>query len=186
MRRVQSLAVIRRCSALSPSIRGSLSMLGGFIPSQFTTILGRKPEVQGIAAFHTTPRSFAENESSNDEDDDVPTMNTEELKQLLDTKPDSFTFIDVRSDEEIFETGPFFKEAKQIPVEEVPRAFEELEDDDFFDEYGFDKPSKDDHVVFSCRAGVRSHTAAKVAKQNGYQNATNYVDGAAGWFNLPT
>jgi hypothetical protein len=83
--------------------------------------------------FHSTPRNLAENQQS-DDDDDIPTMNTEQLKQLVETKPDSFTFIDVRSDEEIFETGPFFKGANQIPVEEVPHAFEELDDDDFFNE----------------------------------------------------
>lgn len=38
----------------------------------------------------------------------------------------------------------------------------------FKEKHGFDKPKKDQEVIFYCRSGVRSSTASDVAKRNGF------------------
>ena len=38
----------------------------------------------------------------------------------------------------------------------------------FSQKYGFEKPTNEHELVFYCRSGMRSTTAADVAKRNGY------------------
>lgn len=42
----------------------------------------------------------------------------------------------------------------------------------FLEKYGYQKPQKDQEIVFYCRSGKRSASASDVAKRNGY---TKYV-----------
>lgn len=43
-----------------------------------------------------------------------------------------------------------------------------LQKDAFKAKHGFDKPGKDQEIVFYCRSGKRSATACDIAKRNGY------------------
>ena len=44
-----------------------------------------------------------------------------------------------------------------------------LSDEEFLNEYGVPKPSRDDsNIVFHCRSGIRSKTALEFAYQLGY------------------
>ena len=38
----------------------------------------------------------------------------------------------------------------------------------FKEKYGFEKPKKDQEIVFYCRSGKRSATASDIAAKNGY------------------
>lgn len=44
------------------------------------------------------------------------------------------------------------------------------------------KPSKDTHIVFTCRSGKRSVVASKAAEEQGFRFVYNYTGGANEWF----
>jgi rhodanese-related sulfurtransferase len=56
--------------------------------------------------------------------------------------------------------------AINIPVTSQPDALL-LDEEDFQDRFGFQKPPKGKEVVFFCKAGVRSSAAAGIARQAG-------------------
>lgn len=43
-----------------------------------------------------------------------------------------------------------------------------MSEEDFEDEFGFDKPSEGDEVVLYCQAGIRSNKAADFLRDIGY------------------
>jgi rhodanese-related sulfurtransferase len=58
-----------------------------------------------------------------------------------------------------------------------------MSDEDFEDEFQFPKPALEQKIVFSCKAGVRSLQAAKVASEmHQYENVLNYRGSADEWF----
>ena len=57
-----------------------------------------------------------------------------------------------------------------------------MEEDDFEEVFGFPKPSYDETLVFSCKAGIRSMHAAQIAGMAGYTNLVNYSGGSLDWF----
>ena len=57
-----------------------------------------------------------------------------------------------------------------------------LPDDTFEEQFGFEKPTMDQTIVFTCKAGIRSHYACAYAMQAGYSNVVNYRGGAIEWF----
>lgn len=60
-----------------------------------------------------------------------------------------------------------------------------MDAESFEEEYGFAKPSKDEIVVFSCAAGVRSASACQIAEEIGFTtNPVNYVGGWNEWSHL--
>ena len=61
--------------------------------------------------------------------------------------------IDVRSKEET-ESG-VIPSARHIPLDELEQALE-MDPVEFEQEYGFDKPKKQDVVIFYCYSGARS------------------------------
>jgi len=87
------------------------------------------------------------------------------------------TVIDVREPKELAQTGVLPK-SLNIPLGEVERAFK-FNPNEFKSKYGFDKPSKDSEIIFSCLKGIRSETAANIARQLGYTNVKNYRGGWA-------
>lgn len=66
-------------------------------------------------------------------EEDVRVLETDALKKMVDTDRDSFMFIDVRTDEEVNNTGNLIQDAKHIPIHEVDHAFA-LDEEDFFNE----------------------------------------------------
>ena len=57
-----------------------------------------------------------------------------------------------------------------------------MADEDFEDSFGFSKPSMDETIVFTCKAGIRSMHAAQFAAMCGYSNLINYSGGSDDWF----
>lgn len=100
----------------------------------------------------------------------------------------SVVAIDVRSEEEVRSFGPVragANEALNVPLPEILTGALRMNDEDFLDHFGFDKPSKSDTLVFSCLAGVRSEAAAKEALASGYERVFNFRGGATEWFAPP-
>jgi rhodanese-related sulfurtransferase len=57
-----------------------------------------------------------------------------------------------------------------------------LDEDEFLEVCGFEKPTLEETLVFSCAAGIRSVYAAQIAGMAGYSELINYTGGANEWF----
>ena len=91
--------------------------------------------------------------------------------------------IDVRRPDEVAMSGKLGPTVHTLPVEVIMQANAfGMDDDDFEDLTGFEKPKPDETLVFSCAAGIRSVYACQMAAQNGYSSLVNYVGGASEWF----
>ena len=64
----------------------------------------------------------------------------------------------------------------------IQRGALQVDDDEFQEMFGFPKPSLDETLVFTCKAGMRSMYAAQIAASVGYENIVNYRGGADEWF----
>lgn len=84
--------------------------------------------------------------------------------------------IDVREPSELLETGTI-PTSKNLPISTSPDAFF-LSPEEFEDKFGFERPGKDDEVVFFCKAGVRSKAAARMAQQGGFGGRTAEYPGS--------
>jgi rhodanese-related sulfurtransferase len=87
--------------------------------------------------------------------------------------------IDVREPAELSASGTI-PSAINVPITSQPDAWA-LPADEFYDRFGFDKPSRDKEVVFYCKAGVRSSAAAQLALQNGYGKVGEYRGSWLDW-----
>jgi Rhodanese-related sulfurtransferase len=89
----------------------------------------------------------------------------------------------VRNEDEIAYTGKLSDCVETLPLPLIAQmgAFN-MSEEDFEDSFGFAKPQKDETIVFTCKAGIRSMHAAQYAAMNGYSNLINYTGGAMDWF----
>nr|XP_009857709.1 thiosulfate sulfurtransferase/rhodanese-like domain-containing protein 3 [Ciona intestinalis] len=95
-------------------------------------------------------------------------------------KEENTYFIDVREKAELEEGKIDAHRYINIPLGFLWPALE-LCDKDFKAEYGIEKPSKDDKIVFVCLAGVRSTWALQIAQVGGYKNSQHYMGGYYQW-----
>lgn len=114
-------------------------------------------------------------------------INKDKLKEILaqyTTREESgVVLIDVRGEEEILATGKISSVAETLPLPYIQqhRVFA-MDEQDFLDNFGFEKPRLDETVIFSCKAGIRSKMACEIAVMEGYSNVINYTGGANEWF----
>jgi rhodanese-related sulfurtransferase len=94
-----------------------------------------------------------------------------------------YCVIDVRREDEISYTGKLSKSVYTLPVEVIMQQnVFEMDGEEFEELCGFEKPSLDETLVFTCAAGMRSIYACKFAAKAGYSNLINYAGGANEWF----
>ena len=87
--------------------------------------------------------------------------------QALSSKPSpNRILIDVREPSELRTTGKI-PTAQNLPITSSADGFF-LPAEEFEERFGFQKPGKDDEVIFYCKAGVRSRAAATLAGQAGF------------------
>eukprot|EP00560_Eucampia_antarctica_P004143 CAMPEP_0197832764 /NCGR_PEP_ID=MMETSP1437-20131217/16090_1 /TAXON_ID=49252 ORGANISM="Eucampia antarctica, Strain CCMP1452" /NCGR_SAMPLE_ID=MMETSP1437 /ASSEMBLY_ACC=CAM_ASM_001096 /LENGTH=187 /DNA_ID=CAMNT_0043436337 /DNA_START=32 /DNA_END=592 /DNA_ORIENTATION=+ len=93
-----------------------------------------------------------------------------------------YVVMDVRELDEIADTGKISPHAITFPLQQLAgrNAFN-MEEEDFKEVFGFEKPSFDETLVFSCKAGIRSMHAAQIAGMAGYTNLVNYSGGSLDW-----
>lgn len=91
----------------------------------------------------------------------------------------SFPNVDSREPSELARTGRIPR-ALNIPVTSQPDSFF-ISAEEFADRFGFDRPGKDQEVVFYCRSGVRSRAAAELARQAGWGNVAEYQGSWLDW-----
>lgn len=84
--------------------------------------------------------------------DNINTVTPEEVEKLIEEDKD-IVIVDVREDEEVAQG--IIKDAKHIPLEEIPHSTNEL--------------NKDKHYVFVCHSGRRSMTAASFMDERGFK-----------------
>lgn len=53
--------------------------------------------------------------------------------------------------------------------------------EEFEDRFGFERPGKDQEVVFYCKSGVRSRAAADFARQAGWGTVAEYPGSWSDW-----
>ncbi|KAF9088964.1 hypothetical protein BGX27_002592, partial [Mortierella sp. AM989] len=71
--------------------------------------------------------------------------------------------------------------AHHIALANLEEALIKLSDQAFKDQYGFERFSKDDEVIFYCRSGRRSRLAFAQAKELGYTQVRHYPGSWIEW-----
>lgn len=96
----------------------------------------------------------------------VPTTYSMSDIQSLTESPDPHRIlIDVREPAELKSTGKI-PGSYNLPVSAADAYF--LPAEEFEERFGFQKPGKEDEVIFYCKAGVRGRAAAQLARQAGF------------------
>jgi rhodanese-related sulfurtransferase len=93
-----------------------------------------------------------------------------------------YVIIDVRGQDEIQSTGRLNDVVVNLPLPYIAQGALVMDEEDFKEAFGFEKPQLDETLVFSCKAGIRSQQAGQLAKMAGYSNILNYMGGANEWF----
>ncbi|MCJ1351494.1 MAG: hypothetical protein MMC33_001478 [Icmadophila ericetorum] len=102
-----------------------------------------------------------------------PKLYTFEDIQSLSAQPSPRRIlIDVRESTELQETG-HIPTARSLPINSSPEGLF-LPAEEFEEKFGFPKPKHDMELVFYCRSGVRSRTAARLAVQAGWERVGEY------------
>jgi len=91
--------------------------------------------------------------------------------------PDSY-IIDVREPDEVAQGS--IPSSVSIPLSGFGHSLA-MPAIHFKEAHGFEKPEKDQEIIFYCRSGKRSATAADEAKQRGYTNIKNYSGSWLDW-----
>jgi len=107
-----------------------------------------------------------------------PVLLYSELKPRTQNPSADAYLIDVREPDEVAQGS--IPSSVNLPLSVLANSMH-LAPPAFYAQHGFQKPRKDQEVVFYCRSGVRSATACDVAKRNGYQNVLNYQGSWLDW-----
>lgn len=117
---------------------------------------------------------------------DIQHVNKAQMEELVEQYEDGdsdMIVIDVRTPEEVMDTGKLGDKVYTLPVQTIMQTnLFTLDEEDFEEIAGFEKPTPDTTLVFSCAAGIRSVYACQFASQGGYTKLVNYMGGANEWF----
>jgi rhodanese-related sulfurtransferase len=119
----------------------------------------------------------------------IQQIGKDEMKQIIEDyenggRDDSgYLVLDVRGEDEVMMTGKVSPGVITLPLPLImAKNVFAMDEEDFEDLCGFEKPQLDETLVFTCAAGIRSQQAAIFAAQAGYGNLVNYMGGAKEWF----
>ena len=109
---------------------------------------------------------------------------TEIIEDVVNSSRDEsgYIIIDVRGHDEIHQTGKLSDVVETLPLPYIAQGAFAMEEEDFKEAFGFEKPGMDETLVFTCKAGIRSQQAGQLAKMAGYSNIIDYAGGANEWF----
>ncbi|KAK9455131.1 Rhodanese-like domain-containing protein [Dipodascopsis uninucleata] len=103
----------------------------------------------------------------------------EDIKQLSTNPKVDVILVDVREPIELEREG-FIPTAINIPYKSSPHALS-LSEEQFEEQFGFPKPSKEKELIFYCLGGVRSNFAQELAGSFGYQKRGDYSGSWEDW-----
>ncbi|EPS36618.1 hypothetical protein H072_9837 [Dactylellina haptotyla CBS 200.50] len=131
----------------------------------------------GVRAFSTTPvRKEAENKPV---EEDLKIVSFEDVQALSKNPKPNRLIVDVREPHELQKSG-VIPNSINVPLETNPEAWF-MDPESFEDKFGVEKPSTDTELIFSCKAGIRSNAAARIAKVAGYENTASYKGSWLDW-----
>ncbi|KAH8774828.1 rhodanese domain-containing protein [Hyaloscypha finlandica] len=124
-----------------------------------------------IASSHFRPYSHAPNANK--------IYFFEDVQAHLSNPSTDRILIDTREPSELQATGTI-PGSINIPITSKPDSFF-ISAEEFEDRMGFERPGKEKEVVFYCKAGVRSATAAELARQAGWERVGEYSGSWLDW-----
>ncbi|KAI0048431.1 endoplasmic reticulum protein [Auriscalpium vulgare] len=108
----------------------------------------------------------------------APILSYETVKQKSLQPSEHAYLIDVREPDEV--VSGMIPSAVNVPLSVLSGSLK-LSPAKFENRFGFKKPQQGQEVVFYCRSGKRSASAADVAKRNGFTNIFNYEGSWLDW-----
>lgn len=162
---------------------GSISTALPFMRSSLESVA---PSQDSQYVFSANTRLFS---SGGSPEVVLQNIGKEEMEEILEDyeeggrEESGYVVMDVREEHEIQFTGKLSPNTLTLPLQKLMRynVFA-LPEDEFEEICGFEKPSMDETMVFSCAAGIRSVHAANFAAESGYSKLVNYMGGANEWF----
>ncbi|UII54455.1 rhodanese-like domain-containing protein [Cytobacillus spongiae] len=95
----------------------------------------------------------------------VNQISMKDLKEIVQRKPKSVQFVDVRTPAEF--NGNHMKGFMNIPLDQLNNQIANL--------------NKDQEVIVICQSGMRSSNASKILKKHGFAHITNVKGGMSAW-----
>ncbi|KAK4050709.1 hypothetical protein OIO90_004931 [Microbotryomycetes sp. JL221] len=102
----------------------------------------------------------------------------EELKPITQSPNDNVLLVDVREPSEVALGS--IPSSVNLPLTTFEKSLS-MDEGDFTRTHGFHKPSKQQPIIFYCKAGVRAQTAVELAKRAGYKTTRNYKGSYDDW-----
>lgn len=118
----------------------------------------------------------------------VPRIDRDAMAEIIEDVANSsreecgYVIIDVRGHDEVAYTGKLDDRVHTLPLPYIAEGALTMDEEDFSEQFGFEKPRLDETIVFTCKAGIRSASAAKLAQMAGYSDILDYAGGSNEWF----
>lgn len=182
--------MLRRRTSLAVALLGHITLLH----ERLTVVQALSPahalRYSGSSSKCRMPSRFASSSSTGFERPNYRNIDFDEMTAVIQEyeekgrEESGFVVIDVRTDEEVLQTGKLGKNVWTLPIQLIAQYNTFALDEEEFEEVcGFEKPKVDETLVFTCAAGVRSAYACQFAAQaGGYSKLINYTGGANEWF----
>lgn len=167
----------KRTRAVAFTSSSPLSVYGRLSSRPLVQVHGRVPR----NPITQQQMSFFGGQSEGVQRIDRTTM-TEIIEDVVNNNESGYIIIDVRGHDEIQQTGKLNDVVETLPLPYIAQGAFAMEEDDFQEAFGFEKPGIDETLVFTCKAGIRSQQACQLAKMAGYSSIIDYAGGANEWF----
>ncbi|KAG2375239.1 hypothetical protein C9374_009862 [Naegleria lovaniensis] len=107
----------------------------------------------------------------------------QELSSLLETDHSQIVLLDVREPSEYTSSDfpSIHSSAHNIPINTLKEAFH-LDEHEFKNKYGFEKPKTDATIVCYCKLGGRAQKATDALAELGYHDVRCYKGSASEWW----
>ncbi|GAA5822935.1 hypothetical protein JCM10212_004446 [Sporobolomyces blumeae] len=168
--RVSARAVVRPSASLAIAVRRPHP--ASLRPAPLPSVSSGRP----FSASSTVARYSPVANDKRWERGDVVTY--EELKPITQNPDDKILLIDVREPSEVALGN--IPSSVNLPLSTFEKSLA-MDEGDFTRVHGFHKPTKQQPMIFYCRAGIRGNTAVDLAKRAGYKLARNYEGSYLDW-----
>jgi len=140
------------------------------------------PRLANVARYESTispeRKKALDEQKKLRQDWDARVLTYEELKPKTQQPSLDKYLIDVREPDEVLQGS--IPSSVNLPLSVLPNSLH-LDPASFKEKFGFDKPQRDQELVFYCRSGKRSASACDIAKRNGFTNIANYEGSWLDW-----